>query len=56
MRNFILRRLLQTLPADDAAWASLLLCGAAPDEIRRIAAGDLDAASGHITLQGAAAR
>lgn len=49
-------RLLQTMPADDAAWVSLLLCGAAPDEIRRIAAADLDAASGHVTLQGAAAR
>lgn len=43
-------RLLQTMPANDAGWAALL-CGATPDEIRRIAAGDLDAASGTVALQ-----
>ena len=49
-------RLLQTMPANNAAWAALLLCGATPDEIRRIAAGDLDAASGTVALQGASTR
>lgn len=49
-------RLLETMPAQDAAWAALLLCGATPEEIRRIGPDDLDAASGIVRLQGAAAR
>ena len=43
-------RLLETMPEKDAAWATLLLCGATPKEIRRIAPLDVDAESGNITL------
>lgn len=43
-------RLLETMPKQDAAWATLLLCGATPEEIRRIAPLDIDAESGTVTL------
>ncbi len=43
-------RLLETMPEQDAAWATLLLCGATPEEIRRIAPLDVDAESGTVTL------
>ena len=43
-------RLLETMPEKDAAWATLLLCGATPEEIRRISPLDLDAESGNIRL------
>ncbi|MFB0936799.1 MAG: hypothetical protein QMB52_13570, partial [Propionivibrio sp.] len=43
-------RLLETMPEQDAAWATLLLCGATPEEIRRIAPLDIDAESGTVTL------
>lgn len=49
-------RLLQALPPADAAWAVMLLCGATPDEIRGLAAADLDAGGAAIRLQGAGAR
>ncbi|MDO9599665.1 MAG: hypothetical protein Q7J47_18265 [Azoarcus sp.] len=48
--------LLQAMHEDDRNWAGLLLCGATPDEIRRIAAPDLDTASGAIRLHGPSAR
>jgi len=43
-------RLLETMPELDAAWATLLLCGATPEEIRRIAPLDVDAESCTVTL------
>ncbi len=43
-------RLLETMPEQDAAWATLLLCGATPEEIRRIAPLDVDAETGTVTL------
>jgi hypothetical protein len=48
--------LLQAMHEHDRAWAGLLLCGATPEEIRSIAAPDLDAESGGIRLHGACAR
>ena len=49
-------RLLQMLRPGDAAWVSLLLCGATLDEIRGLVATDLDAASATIQLQGPCVR
>ena len=43
-------RMLETMPEQDKAWATLLLCGATPDEIRRISPLDIDAESGTVTL------
>ena len=48
--------LLKTLPKNDAVWATLLLCGALPDEIRRISPNDFDALSSTIRLRGTAER
>jgi hypothetical protein len=48
--------LLHTMPETDVVWAGLLLCGATADEIRSVAAADLDSAHASIRLQGACAR
>lgn len=49
-------KLLRTLRPGDAAWVSLLLCGATLEEIRGLAVTDLDAASATVRLQGPCAR
>jgi len=48
--------LLRTLPKNDATWAILLLCGALPEEIRRISPTDLDAQSSTVRLRAATER
>ena len=48
--------LLQMLPDKDAVWATLLLCGATPEEIHGISPASADAATASVRLQGSAAR